>query len=465
MRGTTRAPRDRDDRRLDDFSHLRGRPCDIGLGPARAVGGRPRRSGRLDAALAALVADAGASANESRDPLGDLLVELRRLASWIGPSSPLSLLTDPSWLTRPGTSAAALAYRLLLMLVLQLVFIALALAGAVASLKSREPHPNTWDTYRGYRPPVSDDPIYWREFVLPWRGNRGPVIFIQMRYMWIMIRGILVMLMQLALYTLAVVVPISMLIAVGYFGFRAFEEMWANRSFATGAFQARTRFNLCVRFVTAMLGVVPLVSIPALLAARFTLERDKKTWDSLLLTSLTGPEIISAKARATGQGTWRAGRWLIPLWLLAVACGSVHPLGALNAAVALLVMAWAGFALGAWAGLRPGSTTQAATSVSSLWSIALLVVGALLIIAPLCSVREFAIFWSWDARVRWPIIALLPSVLIATGFGARSLTRRCYQNFDRWVGRPHRQPGAGNGQVVVHTPKPIAPVVSQPIPS
>ena len=36
---------------------------------------------------------------------GDLLVELRRLASWIAPSSPVSLLTDSSWFSRAGSGA------------------------------------------------------------------------------------------------------------------------------------------------------------------------------------------------------------------------------------------------------------------------------------------------------------------------------------------------------------------------
>jgi ABC-type Na+ efflux pump permease subunit len=369
---------------------------------------------------------------------GDLLVELRRLASWIAPSSPLSILTNPSWFAR--ASASALSDRLLLMIAFQMVLIALAVCGAVASLRRREPHRSSSDTFGGYRPPVSDDPIFWREYVLPWRGSRGPAIFIQMRYMWIMIRGIFLMLLQLALFALVVAVPIAMLVSVGWFGFLAFRELWEQRSYAGGTYQARDQFNLCVRAVTAMLGVFPIMSIPALVAARFTTERDKKTWESLLMTSLTGAEILAAKTRATSRGLRTSFRWLIPLGVLGVACGSIHPLGALIAAVGLPLLVWMGLALGTWLGIRPDSTIQAATSASSLWSLGLLVIGALVTIAPLCSIREFAIFWSWDARVRWPIVIALPASLLMTGLFARSLTRRCYQNFDVWVGRPHRGP-------------------------
>jgi hypothetical protein len=368
----------------------------------------------------------------------DLLVEIRRLASWIALSSPLSILTDQSWLAR--ASLNALSNKLLLMVVLQLVLIVLALWGAVASLRLREPHPRSWDAHGGYRPPVSDDPIFWREYVLPWRGSRVPAVVLHMRYMWITIRAIIVMLLQLAVYALSIVVPLAMLISVGWFGGLAFEELWTQRSFTGGIYQARDRFNLCIRAVTAMLGVIPLMSLPSFVTARFTSERDAKTWESLLMTSLTGPEIISAKTRATARGFWSVYRWLVPLWVLGVACGSVHPVGAVLAGAGLPVLAGAGLALGTWAGIRPGSTTRAATSASSFWSLGLMIVGGLVVIAPLCSVREFAIFWSWDGRLRWPIVVMVPALLVSVGFFARSLSRRCAENFDVCVGRPHRDP-------------------------
>ncbi len=144
-----------------------------------------------------------------------LLIEIRRLASWVALSSPLSILTDRSWLVR--ASSSELSDRLLLMVVLQLVMIVLAIWGAVVSLRLREPHPNTWDAHRGYRPPVSDDPIFWREYVLPWRGSRVPVVVLHMRYLWITIRAIIVMLLQMAIYTLSIAVPMAMLISVGWF--------------------------------------------------------------------------------------------------------------------------------------------------------------------------------------------------------------------------------------------------------
>ncbi len=80
---------------------------------------------------------------------GELLAEVRRLASWIAPSSPLSLLTNPSWLSgTPANAARVLSNRLVLMLALQAVVIVAAVAGAVAALRLREPHPRSWDPHQ-----------------------------------------------------------------------------------------------------------------------------------------------------------------------------------------------------------------------------------------------------------------------------------------------------------------------------
>ena len=123
-----------------------------------------------------------------------------------------------------------------------------------------------------------------------------------MRYMWIMIRGIFLMLLQ-SRSALVVAVPIAMLVSVGWFGSLAFRELWEQRSYAGGSYQDRDRFNLCVRAVTRACWACSLsCHMPALVAARFTTERDKKTWESLLMTSLTGAEILAAKTRCDDAG-------------------------------------------------------------------------------------------------------------------------------------------------------------------
>ena len=368
---------------------------------------------------------------------GDVLFELRRVASWIAPSSPVSLLTDASWFTR--MSAETLSDRLLLMLALQLLLTSVALFGSVASLRLRDPHPSTRDVHRGYRPPVGDDPIYWRESDLPRRGSRLPVIVTQVRYIWILICAILKMTLHLAILTLAVGVPIAIAISVGWLSVRAFQERLGLRSFG-GASSAREDFNMCIRCVTTLVGVVPMMVTPASILDRFTRERDKSTWESLLTTSLSGPEILWSKTRVLLRGLRSTVAWIVPLWLLGIVCGSLHPLGTLIAATELAALLWVGVSMGIWLGIRPGSSTRAATLICAFVSVGMLFLGSFAVIFPLCTSRQFADFWSDDPLARWVVIVLLLTTMAAAGMVAKSITRRSYENFDKWVGRPHRGP-------------------------
>jgi len=111
--------------------------------------------------------------------------------------------------------------------------------------------------------------------------------------------------------------------------------------------------------------------------------------------------------------------------------------------VEMPLAAWAGLALGTWLGIRPDSTTQAAFSAAFLWSLGLVLVGGLVIVGPLCSVRELAAIWRWDARLTCLAVVVLMAMPPVTWAFARSLTRRCFDHFDEWVGRPHRASGTG----------------------
>jgi hypothetical protein len=372
---------------------------------------------------------------------GDLLLELQRLAWWIAPSSPASLLTDPSWFS--GAAGGALSDRLLTMLAMQAVIVVLAVAGAVAGLRLREPHPTSWDPHRGYRPPVGDDPIFWREYELPMRGGRQPAVLILARRLLIVLRVLLMLVLQVIFLAAAVAVLIGLVIGAGWYGYHAFRECWGLDASPAGTYQARVQLNLYLRAMAFMLGVMPMTGAAAGAASRITIERDKKTWEPLLTTPLAGPEILSSKMRVAARGVWSAGRWLIPLGLLGIVCDAVHPLGAVVAAVGLVLSTRLGLAMGIRAAIKPGATTQSANSAAGSWSLGLMLAGGLMVVAPLTSGREVADLRALDARLPWLAAVVLAAVLMAMAALARSLTRRCFGRFDEWVGRPHRAGGAG----------------------
>jgi hypothetical protein len=265
------------------------------------------------------------------------------------------------------------------------------------------------------------------------------VIVTTVRRMLIVLRAMVILVLQFLALSLAVAVLVGLVIGAGWFGYLALRELWDHGYSATGPFQARTQLNLFVRTVTGFLGLMPLLSVPAEVADRITIEQTKKSWEVLLTTPLTGAEILSAKRCATARGLWAAGRWLIPLWDLGIACGSIHPLGAILAGLALPLADWAGLALGIWLGVRPGSTSRA-TSASALGSLGLLGVAAPTVLALLSSNHDLAEFRTWDAWLRWPVaVALLASPPLMGALAWR-LTRQTYRRFDEWVGRPWRGP-------------------------
>src|SRR5262249_52020248 len=160
------------------------------------------------------------------------------------------------------------------------------------------------------------DPIFWREYLLPWRGSRAPAILIHARYLWILLRGTMWLLLQMLMQSISIAVPLAILIGVGTYAFRAFSELFTQRSFTGGVYDQRDAFNLCIRLVSAMIGLFPVMAAPSSLSELFNRERDKKTWESLLTTSLTGSDIIGSKTRVVTRGVWSSVRWLIPVWLL-----------------------------------------------------------------------------------------------------------------------------------------------------
>jgi hypothetical protein len=365
---------------------------------------------------------------------GDLMAEMKRICALVAPSSPLSLLTDTAWYS----GRVSLEGRVALMIGLQALFGLLAVYFASGRLMAREKNPDWADPTRGYRPACGDDPIYWREYELPFRRGGVPPLVLLLRAVWILIRAILINALALLGTLVALAVPIGLLVATLYYGFAAFEELREYGRGATGPFEARTHFNLLIRAATGMLAFLPAMMTASLITGRITIERDKKTWDTFLTTPLTGEEILRSKARVAVKGLWQAARPLLLLWAIGIGLGVVSPLGVALTAIDLVLAVWANVALGLYLGIRSGTTT-ATQNRNSLASLAYFAFHAPFLFFALASPREFAIYAAnVDIRVRWGLVLAGLAVPGVTGLVARRLTRGTFERFDEWVGRPIR---------------------------
>lgn len=250
------------------------------------------------------------------------------------------------------------------------------------------------------------------------------------------------MAIQAVFLIIAVAIPIALVIAAGWLGTFAFREWWGLDATPVVRMSAIDQLNLFIRAVTFVLGLLPMLMAGAV-ADRIMIERSKKTWEPLLTTPMTGAEILSSKMRVAARGIWAPARWLIPLWLLGIICGALHPLGVLAAAAGLAAGISLGLAMGVWAAIRPGATTRSVNTAAAFWSLMMMVVGGLTVIAPLCSGRDLDRLRAGDAHLPGLLAFAVVAALLAMAALARSITRRCFDRFDEWVGRPHRAATAG----------------------
>jgi hypothetical protein len=371
---------------------------------------------------------------------GGLISELKVLCALIAPSSPLSLLTDRGWFFQPGF--AGLTEQVALMVGLQSLFGLIALLFAASRLKARETNPNWTDPTRGYRPPCGDDPIYWREYELPARRGGASAVTLRLRYLMILIRAMWMTALAMLVTLIALAIPVALVAATTYYGVPAFRELAQYGYGLSGPFVERQRFNWVVRAATAVLGLFPSLTLAAVVQARITSEHAKQTWEPLLMTPLSGAEILRSKARVMLDIFLQLARALPIVWVLGLVCGVVSPLGILAAAASLALVLWANLAHGLSLGIRPGPPSVAANR-ASLGTLLSFILYAPFVTALLASPRELAVFATWDVRIRWGLVLLGVVVLVATGAFAWKLTRQMLRRFDEWVGRPCKEMPTG----------------------
>ncbi len=226
------------------------------------------------------------------------------------------------------------------------------------------------------RPPVDDDPIFWRERYT----NRT--------------RGLA------RLFDVAIYCGIAAAIAypTWFFGVPALREVWSHgyasgltsgerpefnlfvRFFSNSATglaidQSRIDFNIFLRFITVSFSLFIIAGAAGLGADAIIAERSRETWTSLLATPLSAPEILRAKTLAS---FWRIRLVLgtmVVLWTLGLIAGAIHPLGYVLSL--LILFSWTRLMIG-WGLLCAIKATVA--EVASIHGIAfayLLIVTAL----------------------------------------------------------------------------------------
>ena len=399
--------------------------------------------------------------------------------AWILASNPISLLPRFIGGVNPRALSSAVAWMCGLQLASGAVFVAASIArlrsayrtnvGGDGRSLTRRFAPPAW-RFRP-RPPVGDDPIFWRERYTSRSGLIG----------------------QLAGFVIVTGICCTLAYFTFFFARRAFVELWHHGyTAATASAQkpelnllvrlflnqsgpgtpidaARTDFNIFLRFATAaILFMIALVCTGIALEVLNT-ERTRETWNSLIATPLSGREILLGKLRAC---LWRMRGTLatvLALWTLGLLSGAIHPLGFL-AAVLILASSTSLFLV---FGLRVALTVPDRNDAAGRTVIPMLVPTISATLPFLLPARFSSVLWGLGSTpllaalslitygelhhslqhphglyraAEWiglrsgegPIAAALTCLIgiIIPAIAARWIWNDSLANFDRWVGRP-----------------------------
>jgi hypothetical protein len=400
------------------------------------------------------------------------------LNAWALASSPLSLL--PLFIGG-GVNNSALYYRIGWMSGLQLAGGMVLLLAAIVRLRrafranaggdggpfSRQMVRPAW-RFRP-RPPVSDNPILWREIYTS-RGGLVAKIF-----------GYFIL--------------IGCYAALGYFTFffasRALVELWHHGYTAVSPSSgkpelnlvfrffveqsgpgipidaARIDFNLFLRFISAPLMFVLMLITSGTAVETLASERAKDTWSSLIMTPLSARDILRGKLLAS---IWRLrgiGITFLTLWTLGLISGAVHPIG--YVAIVLTLVSSTAFYLvvGQLVALRVEDQPTASGQIMMLVMFPICsgllpffvpaAIGSIawgVASAPLVSCLAFVsyreVICAWQSAVYPPLewvglnsgdgclVVVMACVIgiLGPALGVRLIWNYCLANFDRLVGRP-----------------------------
>jgi hypothetical protein len=236
---------------------------------------------------------------------------------------------------------------------------------------------------------------------------------------------------------------------------------------------ARLDFNTILRECTAAAAWLYVLMLTSAAAEGLATEKQQDTWLGLIVTPLSGIEILRAKMLGA---VWRCTGILFPLlaiWAVAVLAGALHPFGFLAGLVMLATCTWFFAAFGMRISLWAESRKQALERVTfpamvfpsigfvvpflPSWSVPILVGAASLpslLWAAMISYDDFAAMRSTGT---FPSLAeigiragqgagmVVATILLGVAIhliGAVLLTRSMTRRFDEAVGRPVRRKGS-----------------------
>jgi ABC-type transport system involved in multi-copper enzyme maturation permease subunit len=127
---------------------------------------------------------------------------------------------------------------------------------------------------------------------------------------------------------------------------KAFGEYAASWKSSVNTTWRREQLNEQLRQANAGLFVVALIAVTVLASTSVTGERELGTWAQLAATEINGREFATAKVVGSLRSGASFGAPFLMIWAIGLGTGSVHPIGVMAAALALIMFAWCAAALG-----------------------------------------------------------------------------------------------------------------------
>jgi ABC-type transport system involved in multi-copper enzyme maturation permease subunit len=233
--------------------------------------------------------------------------------------------------------------------------------------------------------------------------------------------------------------------------------------------QARTEFNLYLRYITAPLALFIIIGACGAGGQGIMTERNRETWTSLIATPLTASDLLKSKLFV---GLWRLRMLVVTLfvlWTIGLAAGAIHPIGYVFSVMIASAWIWLMLAYGLATAIA-ARDQSALSSRTLLFSFLTALTGVLPFVLPrgansvvlgagsppllswlaLVSYRDVRNAWHFTVypAMEWmridsgegaiPVVVTCLVGIITPLVWGRYLWRYALTNFDRLIGRPNK---------------------------